>query len=781
MPQVIPALIAAAGTVAVAFIQGAVGGLVGLFIKSFVVFAALGGLSQALAKKPKGASPAGQEARSRMQTVRSPIEPRRVVFGQVMVSGPLAYMEVSGSGNEYLHLIVMLAGHEIHSINDVYFDDNKVGAQDGSGNVTAGKYSGKARIRRLLGAASQVADTDLVSESAGKWTSDDRLRGIAALYVRLRRDDTVYVTGAPQVRAVVRGLKVYDPRDGVTRFTENPALLLRSYLLSPLGLGCTTGELDESSFSAAANACEERVAVATYNVTAAATFTSDIFTLGAAENRLATGDGVQLTTTGTLPAPLALATTYYVIRLSPTVVQLASSYQNAIEGVAIDLANNGSGAHTLNHVNQARYTCNGTVSLDQTPREIVAQILQSMQGALVFTAGQYVVRAGVWNTPTITLTDADLRGGVSLRERVPRQELFNGVRGIYMDPQKFWQPTDFPPVRNSTYETEDGGVQIMRDVEMPMVNNVVRAQRLAKITLARARQSRVLTLQCNLRAFRMAVWDTVYVTIPSLQLSAAPHRVIAWKLSGEDGLVGVDLVLQAEDANVYGWSSTDATYIPQQPDLFVPELPFNPGGVPSGTVLPGGATEGDVFSLTTDGKIYRFKSGAWVTWVDGSDILAASITAGKLAANSIVAGDGVIGALAVDTLQIADQAVTIPTAAYTSGGTSVGGSFSTVQSITVNSTGAPILLTGSLSMASSLVSTLGAGAVRLTRGATVVSASYTVPRGFVSVTDYEVRGTVAFQLVDTPGAGTFTYNLQASCSVSAIVTARSLSALEVKK
>lgn len=67
------------------------------------------------------------------------------------------------------------------------------------------------------------------------------------------------------------------------------------------------------------------------------------------------GTRVRLTTTTTLPAPLALATDYYVIRLSDTTFSLATSYANAIAGTAIDITTTGTGTHTVSWL-LPRYT-----------------------------------------------------------------------------------------------------------------------------------------------------------------------------------------------------------------------------------------------------------------------------------------------------------------------------------------------------------------------------------------------------------------------------------------
>lgn len=64
---------------------------------------------------------------------------------------------------------------------------------------------------------------------------------------------------------------------------------------------------------------------------------------------------VQLTTTTTLPGGLALATDYYVIKVTDTTCQFATSYANAVAGTAINITDAGTGTHTINTL-LPRYT-----------------------------------------------------------------------------------------------------------------------------------------------------------------------------------------------------------------------------------------------------------------------------------------------------------------------------------------------------------------------------------------------------------------------------------------
>jgi hypothetical protein len=64
---------------------------------------------------------------------------------------------------------------------------------------------------------------------------------------------------------------------------------------------------------------------------------------------------VQVSSTTTLPAGLAAATDYYVIKVSDTQIKLATSYANAVAGTNINITDAGTGTHTLNTL-LPRYT-----------------------------------------------------------------------------------------------------------------------------------------------------------------------------------------------------------------------------------------------------------------------------------------------------------------------------------------------------------------------------------------------------------------------------------------
>lgn len=85
----------------------------------------------------------------------------------------------------------------------------------------------------------------------------------------------------------------------------------------------------------------EAFAAASVNVT------TDTITVASNTKKWLTGFPVQMTTSGVLPTGVSALTDYYVIRTSATTIKLATSFANAVAGVAIDITAAGSGTHTI--------------------------------------------------------------------------------------------------------------------------------------------------------------------------------------------------------------------------------------------------------------------------------------------------------------------------------------------------------------------------------------------------------------------------------------------------
>jgi hypothetical protein len=264
MPQTTAAFIAflKSGTTAAAIVKAA------LYV------AVSYGVSKALNKAP------GQERGSKVETERNTAAARKFIFGQTRVGGVFGYYGASGTENKYFHEIILLAGHECESIEQVYFNDEVVTFDSVTDIADSFPYEDVARAQFFKGDDNQQSPADLIDDTQflarGRWTATERLRGISHLYLRLEYDDA-YEGGIPSISAVVKGVKVYDPRLDTTEggsgshrkgdpttweWSENPALILAWYLTyyrERGGYGLPWGKIDIAALVTAANICDESV------------------------------------------------------------------------------------------------------------------------------------------------------------------------------------------------------------------------------------------------------------------------------------------------------------------------------------------------------------------------------------------------------------------------------------------------------------------------------------------------------------------------------------------
>jgi predicted phage tail protein len=83
----------------------------------------LGGIGTLLTKQMTGLS----------ASVRNPIQPRNVIYGQALIGGTVVFLLETGESDKYLHTIYVLACHPCQSIDAVMFDGKRL-PLDGDGN-----------------------------------------------------------------------------------------------------------------------------------------------------------------------------------------------------------------------------------------------------------------------------------------------------------------------------------------------------------------------------------------------------------------------------------------------------------------------------------------------------------------------------------------------------------------------------------------------------------------------------------------------------------------------
>lgn len=247
-------------------VGAAVSGAVATSIGAGFASALAGGLASmafnaAFASPPDqlNQQPLTQELRDNLVTVRQPISNWQYIYGRTRVSGALTFAHESADQN--FHLVITYAGHVCDEIQTIQFNDEVV-PLDGSGNAT-GKYAGYVRIQKSLGAEAGQPFADLVTESEGKWTDAHRQSGRTKIYVRLTPNADLFPTGLPNITAIIKGKKVYDPRTATTVWSQNASLCQADYVCDvPAGLEAVyADEIDSAQLIAAANIDDESVSI----------------------------------------------------------------------------------------------------------------------------------------------------------------------------------------------------------------------------------------------------------------------------------------------------------------------------------------------------------------------------------------------------------------------------------------------------------------------------------------------------------------------------------------
>lgn len=211
-------------------------------------------------KAKKAARDAAGRSRGILYQTRATAMPRRIIFGQTRVGGIELYVTTSGTDNEYLHYIFGWGEGPCNNVFKIFFDGEEVTF---SGNDATGDYAGLVHHQFAYGHVPQDAIADAVT-NVPSWQSSDRLYGICHSWMQLKYDEAGFPNGVPDISALITGYaNVFDPRAPSKGYSNNPALCWATYMaLDKIGPGVLFfEEIDQEDLIAAANVCEESVAL----------------------------------------------------------------------------------------------------------------------------------------------------------------------------------------------------------------------------------------------------------------------------------------------------------------------------------------------------------------------------------------------------------------------------------------------------------------------------------------------------------------------------------------
>ncbi len=433
-------------------IAGSLAGAIGAGI-------AVVGFVNAALMKPSSSGEARQAVETSLQIGEGP---RRVVFGLAGTAGSLgdAFNYGGKYGTDWEVLVLVIADHLCDGLVGFYVNDTYV-AYAGDGPVAG--YGNQLRASWRPGSDDQQLPAVLTAQ--GGWAANDRIRGVAYLVVEYKADaadakNPIWTSGRPSFLAVVRGLRLYDPRKDST---------------VPGGSGPHRW-LDPSTREWGENA-----ELCRYN------FDRGIYACDRIDQPTQLLVGRGLTATEAPPERIF------------TAANLCD------EQVALKAGGS-----------ERRYRVGGVISADEVFGEVADLFAAAMGGIVIQPEGSVAVEPGHGKAPVAYITDDDLVAGTKVSFSDFRseadEEWANTVVPNYIDPAQKWVSRAAPIRRNSADVITDGGPREAA-MTLRLVTSSTQAQRIGEIRrrIGRLLRTASVTLGprfCELEEGDWIVWTS---------------------------------------------------------------------------------------------------------------------------------------------------------------------------------------------------------------------------------------------------------------------------------
>ena len=273
MAKAIPIVL---GVAAIAVSGGAAAGLIEPLTAAYISvgLSVVGTLATALLTE----TPPKPQMQEGDVSIRQAIPPRVRLYGRQRMGGAFLYYDSTNDGD--LLVLICHCAHEVAEYEEDWLNDERVQI-DEDGNVTDDPWwqeeddDSTVVIVHNLGSPDQSIG-DLPDPP---WTAAHRGRGLCATRVKysdLKDEEQlkVFPSGPPPYRAVLKGAKIFDPRDplqapGVEddyQWSDNAALVVLDHLTRteigiPVGFGIPFARIDLDSFSFAADVSDQEIPI----------------------------------------------------------------------------------------------------------------------------------------------------------------------------------------------------------------------------------------------------------------------------------------------------------------------------------------------------------------------------------------------------------------------------------------------------------------------------------------------------------------------------------------
>jgi hypothetical protein len=454
MPPAVVAVLAMAATVAVqVFVESA--------ILAAILTIAITVASTMLMRRTGGRTNQGQEIRLKLD----PALPREIPLGRTATGGSLVHSFSYGStsnvpNNAFLVRVIALSDLPIEGVVKIMEGATQLTFTGDFHNsfVMCNQHKTESNnpcmgVRIYRGSDSPTADANLMSWSGGQWTSSHKGRNMAYAVVRYQFDEdgNAFPNGEPALTFVVDGVKCYDDRlDG-----SKPGRTGTHRLDTP-----STWEFTRNAAILTAQ-------------TLRGFYSNNVLILGAQAEERDLLDAM-----------------------------LISAYNTCDEDV------------TFSGGTQNRYDAGMMASSGNPVANILQDLQSAMDGKIIDRGGSITILPGATRTPVFNLTDADIQWSEekSWQPKATLSELYNHITGVYVDEDLIYQERAFPPLRNTSWETDDGGERFSLQLAYNAITNWARVQRVTKRIHQQSRYQGTVAFILPLWAIEMEQGDWFTLT-----------------------------------------------------------------------------------------------------------------------------------------------------------------------------------------------------------------------------------------------------------------------------
>lgn len=442
---------------------------------------------------------------------RAPLAPRQIVYGQCRIGGTTVHIETTGTDNYLLHMVVALAGHEIESLESIRMND-----------------------------INTTTSTSTISGS------------------------TVYTVTNSDFRNTENENK-FDSDGGLVRYTfsDGSQTAVDGFMDAQLDSMGTTDKFLGVAY-----------------VYIQMCFDAEKFGGGQpAVSFKVKGKNVFDPRTGAVAnSDLQRSNPALIIRDFLTDTQYGLKAKTSEINDTTNAGGIASAANTCDQnvtladgsTTERRYTANGFTNFSANGGGVLESVLSAMAGKMSYVNGQFTVFAGASQSPSLTITDNDLLGGIAVSTNASTGDLFNAIKPVYVDSSLNFISTDAEVYADSTMLNEDtpsgestANFVKRMEVQLPFTVTDTMAQRLGRIALKSQRQTTSLSVSVSLEFMRLQPNDWVYLTNERLNFTQKVFEVLSTNMEviqdGEVPVIATRLELKEIESAVFNFATNDYT------------------------------------------------------------------------------------------------------------------------------------------------------------------------------------------------------------------------------